>query len=124
MLDAAKAMRLSAKDLLELEVIDEIIPEPMGGAHRDKNLILKNIQDALNQNLESFKLMSPEEVFDSRKNKFLRIGRSKGFMSNLDELSSLKLDKNNINQIFRSKKMLIAGIAVIIVVFGLIMFFL
>ena len=124
MLDAAKAMRLSAKDLLELEVIDEIIPEPMGGAHRDKNLILKNIRDTLNQNLESFKLMSPEEVFDNRKNKFLRIGRSKGFMSNLNELSSLKLDKNNINQIFRSKKMLIAGITFIIVVFGLVMFFL
>ena len=124
MLDAAKAMKLSAKDLLELEVIDEIIPEPTGGAHRDKNLILKNIRDTLNQNLESFKLMSPEEVFDNRKNKFLRIGRSKGFMSNLNELSSLKLDKNNINQIFRSKKMLIAGITFIIVVFGLVMFFL
>jgi len=36
MLDAAKAMKLSAKDLLELKVIDEIIPEPLGGAHRDK----------------------------------------------------------------------------------------
>ena len=124
MLDAAKAMKLSAKDLLELEVIDEIIPEPTGGAHRDKDLILKNIQNVLNQNLESFKLMSSEEVFDSRKNKFLRIGRSKGFMSNLDELSSLKLNKNNRNQIFRSKKMLIAGITFTIVVFGLIMFFL
>ena len=41
MLDAAKAMKLSAKDLLELEIIDEIIPEPSGGAHRDKDLILR-----------------------------------------------------------------------------------
>jgi acetyl-CoA carboxylase carboxyl transferase subunit alpha len=40
MLDAAKAMKLSAKDLLELEIIDEIILEPTGGAHRDRNLIL------------------------------------------------------------------------------------
>ena len=42
MLDAAKAMKLSAKDLLELEIIDEIIDEPLGGAHRDKDLILQN----------------------------------------------------------------------------------
>ena len=91
MLDAAKAMKLSAKDLLELEIIDEIIPEPSGGAHRDKDLILENVKNALNKNLENFKQMSPEEIFDGRKNKFLKIGRSKGFMSNLNELSSLNL---------------------------------
>ena len=85
MLDAAKAMKLSAKDLLELEIIDEIIPEPSGGAHRDKDLILENVRNALNKNLENFKQMSPEEIFDGRKNKFLKIGRSKGFMSNLNE---------------------------------------
>ena len=45
MLDAAKAMKLSAKDLLELEIIDEIIPEPSGGAHRDKDLILENVRN-------------------------------------------------------------------------------
>ena len=77
MLDAAKAMKLSAKDLLELEIIDEIIPEPSGGAHRDKDLILENVRNALNKNLENFKQMSPEEIFDGRKNKFLKIGRSK-----------------------------------------------
>ena len=44
MLDAAKAMKLSAKDLLELEVIDEIISEPIGECHRDRNLILENIR--------------------------------------------------------------------------------
>ena len=47
MLDAAKAMKLSAKDLLELEIIDEIIPEPSGGAHRDKDLILENVRNCL-----------------------------------------------------------------------------
>ena len=104
MLDAAKAMKLSAKDLLELEIIDEIIPEPSGGAHRDKDLILENVRSALNKNLENFKAMSSEEIFDGRKNKFLRIGRSKGFMSNLDELSSLNPEKIKFNQFFRSKK--------------------
>ena len=41
-LEAATAMKLTSKDLLELKIIDEIIPEPNGGAHRDKNLILFN----------------------------------------------------------------------------------
>ena len=124
MLDAAKAMKLSAKDLLELEIIDEIIPEPSGGAHRDKDLILENVRNALNKNLENFKQMSPEEIFDGRKNKFLKIGRSKGFMSNLNELSSLNLEKSNFNHFLKSKKIFVVGIGLSIFVIGLILYFL
>ena len=124
MLDAAKAMKLSAKDLLELEIIDEIIPEPSGGAHRDKDLILENVRNALNKNLENFKQMSPEEIFDGRKNKFLKIGRSKGFMSNLNELSSLNLEKSNFNHFLKSKKIFVAGIGLTIFIIGLILYFL
>ena len=124
MLDAAKAMKLSAKDLLELEIIDEIIPEPSGGAHRDKDFILENVRNALNKNLENFKLMTPEEIFDGRKNKFLRIGRSKGFMSNLNELSSLNSDKSNFNRVLKSKKIFVAGVGITIVVIGLFLYFL
>ena len=54
MLDAAKAMKLSAKDLLELKVIDEIIAEPAGGAHRDKDLILANVRKSIANNLKEF----------------------------------------------------------------------
>ena len=124
MLDAAKAMKLSAKDLLELEIIDEIIPEPSGGAHRDKDLILENVRNALNKNLENFKQMSPEEIFDGRKNKFLKIGRSKGFMSNLNELSSLNLEKSNFNHFLKSKKIFVVGAGLIIFVIGLILYLL
>ena len=124
MLDAAKAMKLSAKDLLELEIIDEIIPEPSGGAHRDKDLILENVRNALNKNLENFKQMSPEEIFDGRKNKFLKIGRSKGFMSNLNELSSLNLEKSNFNHFLKSKKLFVAVIGITIFVMGLVLYFL
>ena len=124
MLDAAKAMKLSAKDLLELEIIDEIIPEPSGGAHRDKDLILENVRNALNKNLENFKQMSPEEIFDGRKNKFLKIGRSKGFMSNLNELSSLNLEKSNFNHFLKSKKIFVVGAGLIIFVIGVILYFL
>ena len=124
MLDAAKAMKLSAKDLLELEIIDEIIPEPSGGAHRDKDLILENVRNALNKNLENFKQMSPEEIFDGRKNKFLKIGRSKGFMSNLNELSSLNLEKSNFNHFLKFKKIFVVGAGLTIFVIGLILYFL
>ena len=53
-LDAAKAMKLSSKDLLELKVIDEIIPEPVGGAHRDRDLILDNVRKSIENNLNEF----------------------------------------------------------------------
>ena len=124
MLDAAKAMKLSAKDLLELEIIDEIIQEPPGGAHRDKDLILESVRNALNKNLENFKQMSPEEIFDGRKNKFLKIGRSKGFMSSLNELSSLNLQKSNFNHFLKSKKIFVVGAGLTIFVIGLILYFL
>ena len=124
MLDAAKAMKLSAKDLIELGVIDEIINEPVGGAHRDKNLILSNVRETINKNLEIFREMTSEEIFKQRKNKFLKIGRSKGFIADPERLSSLKIEGNKIDQLFRSKKNLAyLAVSLIIIVF-LIGFFL
>ena len=116
MLDAAKAMKLSAKDLLELNVIDEIIKEPIGGAHRDKDLILKNVQDSLSTSLDYFQSMSGEEVFNNRKNKFLKIGRNKGFVTNTADLSSLKAQHNGILEIFKKKKMIIPSLVILILV--------
>jgi acetyl-CoA carboxylase carboxyl transferase subunit alpha len=96
-LDAAKAMKLSSKDLLELKVIDEIIPEPIGGAHRDRDLILDNVRKSIESNLNEFLNMSGDEILEHRKNKFLTIGRSKGFVSQLDDLSALSVKKNIVN---------------------------
>ena len=104
MLDAAKAMKLSAKDLFELKVIDEIIDEPTGGAHRDKDLMVSNIRTSILNNLETFKQMSPEEILNQRKNKFLTIGRNKGFIKNLENLSSLQNQKINLTLFFQDKK--------------------
>ncbi|MDA9664693.1 acetyl-CoA carboxylase carboxyltransferase subunit alpha [Candidatus Pelagibacter sp.] len=117
MLDAAKAMKLSAKDLLELKVIDEIIPEPLGGAHRDRDLILDNLRNSISKNLDYFKDFSSEEIMNERKNKFLKIGRSKGFVTKPDDLSTLSIKKNNIDKIIKSKKVLIGS-----AVLGLILF--
>jgi acetyl-CoA carboxylase carboxyl transferase subunit alpha len=123
MLDAAKAMKLSAKDLLELKVIDEIIPEPLGGAHRDKNLTLNNVKKSILKNLETYKDVSNEEILNQRKNKFLKIGRSKGFIDNPDALSDLQVKNNNLNQFFGSKRNIILIVAsTLLVIASLIIF--
>ena len=114
MLDAAKAMKLSAKDLLELQIIDEIIEEPIGGAHRDKNLMLKNIERSLLENLHNFKLLSSEEILSNRKNKFLKIGRQKGFIENIEDLSSLKTRGKDLSNIIKSKKIIPISIGLIL----------
>jgi acetyl-CoA carboxylase carboxyl transferase subunit alpha len=124
MLDAAKAMKLSAKDLLELKVIDEIIPEPIGGAHRDKNLMLNNVKDSILKNLETYKDVSNEEILNQRKNKFLKIGRSKGFIDNPDALSDLQVKNNNLNQFFGSKRNIILITASILLIIASLIIFL
>ncbi len=120
MLDAAKAMKLSAKDLLDLEIVDEIVEEPLGGAHRDRNLILKNVERSISNNLDFFSNMTPDGIFNERKNKFLKIGRSKGFISNLEELSSLSDQNENFGKIFQYKKYIIGGILIVALGFILI----
>ena len=96
-LDAAKAMKLSSKDLLEQKIIDEIIPEPVGGAHRDRDLTLDNVRKSIKNNLKEFLNMSRDEVLNHRKNKFLTIGRAKGFVSQSDDSSTLSIKNNKIN---------------------------
>ena len=96
-LEAAQAMKLSSKDLLDLKVIDEIIKEPVGGAHRDRDLIIDNVRKSIEKNLNEFEEMGGEEIFNQRKNKFLTIGRTKGFVSHLDDLSTLSMKKNKVN---------------------------
>tara|TARA_B100000767_G_scaffold132564_1_gene125869 strand:+ start:61 stop:1167 length:1107 start_codon:yes stop_codon:yes gene_type:complete len=118
-LDAAIAMKLSSKNLLELKVIDEIIQEPIGGAHRDRDLILNNLRKSIESNLNEFFNMSGEEVLNHRKNKFLTIGRSKGFVSQLNDLSTLSMKKNKINifieKFFKSKINLAISFVTIII---------
>ena len=66
--------------------------------------------------------MSAEEIFDDRKNKFLRIGRNKGFISNLEDLSSLEVSKKLSFQIFKSKKLLLLISFVVMAIISLITF--
>ena len=115
-LQAAEAMKLTAKDLLKLGVIDEIIPEPLGGAHRDKENIAIDLKNSIIKNLKSFENFSKDEVYDHRKTKFLQIGRDQGFTksSNLEgglsyKESSLEKLKAHIDK----NKFAYAGIGLI-----------
>ena len=119
MLDAAKAMKLSAKDLLELKVIDEIIPEPIGGAHRDKDLILKNVKNSLINNLEYFLKKTSDEIINERKEKFLKIGRDRGFISDKDVLTNLTVKKSRINYILNLSKLKKVFIILVLILLSL-----
>ena len=126
-LDAAKAMKLSSKNLFDLKVIDEIMPEPVGGAHRDRHLILENVKKSIENNLNEFFDMSGDEVLNHRKNKFLMIGRNKGFVSQLDDLSTLSMKKNKINSFIEkifSSRVNIGIFGIVILLLGYLIFFL
>ncbi len=72
--EAAEAMKMTATDLLRLGVIDEIVPEAPGGAHRDHDLTARNLGDALRRNLAELLLQSPQKLRDDRYQKFRGIG--------------------------------------------------
>ena len=72
--DAADILKLTAEDLLRLKVVDEIIKEPPGGAHRDTEAAARNIEKALKKHLRDLVKLSPEELVEGRYLKFRAIG--------------------------------------------------
>jgi len=77
MREAAEALRLTAQELAELGVCDRIIPEPLGGAHRDRQTTIKAVGEALSQMLNELRDLSPEKLRGDRRSKYLALG-SKG----------------------------------------------
>ncbi|PYJ57832.1 MAG: acetyl-CoA carboxylase carboxyl transferase subunit alpha [Verrucomicrobia bacterium] len=72
--EAAEALKLTAQDLLKLEVVDEIIPEPEGGAHRDYDSIAANVGRALRQAVKQVSEIPIAELLEIRYQKFRRLG--------------------------------------------------
>jgi acetyl-CoA carboxylase carboxyl transferase subunit alpha len=72
---AAEALKLTAKDILELEVIDEIVSEPVGGAHRDHAAMAATLHEALSRNLAELKNIPAEELVEQRYQKFRKMTR-------------------------------------------------
>jgi acetyl-CoA carboxylase carboxyl transferase subunit alpha len=72
---AAEALKITAKDILDLEVIDEIVPEPAGGAHRDHEAAAANLHEALTRNLAALRGIPADELIEQRYQKFRKMSR-------------------------------------------------
>ena len=107
-LEAAEAMKLTSKELLKLKIIDEIIPEPLGGAHRDSAKTASLVKESILKNLKNFQNLSGEEIFQQRKTKFLKVGRDGGFnKSSFDNDTGLSYSESRLAKVtrfFKDKK--------------------
>lgn len=74
--DAAKAMKITAQDLKGLGIIDQIVKEPVGGAHRTPDAAMKTVGAAIVKNLEELSKVSSDDLIKARRAKFLNIGRA------------------------------------------------
>ena len=74
--DAAEAMKITADDMLRLGIIDTIIPEPIGGAHRDKAQVIKNLGDSIEEKLKTLISLDGNEIMKRRREKFMKIGNN------------------------------------------------
>ena len=72
---AAKAMKITAQDLIGFKIIDRIIPEPVGGAHTDPAGAVRTVGDVIEEELQALMLLSPAELKAQRAQRFLAIGR-------------------------------------------------
>ena len=119
-LEAAKAMKLTANELLKMEIIDEVITEPIGGAHRNKEQVIFSTKEVLIKYLEEFKKYTGEEIFEQRKEKFINIGKQKFFKVFSSKTYWIK--KDNLFEFSKEilskfKKELIIVILLIVLVF-------
>jgi acetyl-CoA carboxylase carboxyl transferase subunit alpha len=73
--EAAEALRLTAADLVRLGVVDEVLPEPFGGAHRDPEAVFPKVRDALHAHLQDLRGRPAEELLERRYAKYRGIGR-------------------------------------------------
>ena len=73
--EAAEAMKVTAQHLKELKVIDRIVGEPLGGAHREPGAAIHALGDAIEESLRKLDGMSPESLRQARRAKFLAMGR-------------------------------------------------
>jgi len=75
--DAAAVLKLTAKDLLNLEVIDEVVPEPLGGAHRNHEDTAKTIKETILRHLQELKELDKETLLEQRYQKYRTMGMFK-----------------------------------------------
>ncbi|MEQ1859473.1 MAG: acetyl-CoA carboxylase carboxyltransferase subunit alpha [Chthoniobacteraceae bacterium] len=76
--EAASALKLTANDLLDLKIIDEVVPEPLGGAHQDHAAAIDNLRTAIAHQLDDLCDIPTDKLLERRYEKFRRIGEFKG----------------------------------------------
>ena len=73
--EAANSMKITAQDLIEMKIIDDVIPEPVGGAHRNHEKILRDVETTLSRHLSEITKLDRKIIIEDRRDKFLAIGR-------------------------------------------------
>ena len=74
--EATSALKLTAEELKKMKVMDGIIPEPLGGAHHDREQTIKNVEDAIYQNLKALISIKGNELKEARTEKFIQMTRT------------------------------------------------
>jgi len=72
--EAARVLKLTAKDLLDMGIIDAIVPEPLGGAQRDAEVMAKTIKELLVKNIKALKRIPVKQLLETRYEKFRKLG--------------------------------------------------
>jgi len=117
-LEAAKAMKLTANELFKMRIIDEIIDEPIGGAHRNSDKVILSTKNILLKYLDEFEKYTGEEIFEQRKEKFLNIGKQKTFKPFSISYDSIRRDHliSSLNSILLKYKKQFIVVALLILV--------
>jgi len=75
---AADALKLTANDMKKMKIVDQIVKEPLGGAHTDREKTFKTVRDAIVASYDEFKNLSPKDLINKRMEKYSNIGVFKG----------------------------------------------
>ena len=73
--DAAAAMKITGPDLIDLKIVDRLIPEPLGGAHADPDVAIQTVGDVVEEELKALMALSPDALRAQRAERFYAIGR-------------------------------------------------
>jgi acetyl-CoA carboxylase carboxyl transferase subunit alpha len=76
--DAATALKMTAQDLVDLQIVDEVIPEPLGGAHREPRAVTDRVAKALTNQLSQLTDLSLDQLLTQRDRKYRRMGAVNG----------------------------------------------
>ena len=89
---AAEALKLTARDLQTLEIVDRVLDEPVGGAHRDPEATMRQVGDALREELDALAPLDATELVRQRRNRFRRLGRFTELEAAASEVPDTRLD--------------------------------